>query len=370
MGTVTDPSGAAIRGATVTVRNVETGLKRHASTDEAGRFNIAPVAIGRYTLLAEYAGFRKTTVSDIALTIGQIGRVDVVLEVGQLSEQVEVKDTVALLQAEQASVGSTVEHKKIIDLPLNGRDFAQLVALTPGASDSCCAWETGNPQVLISGQRATETTSTIDGVLNIDQLFQGFPISPSVDAIEEFRVQSGNFSAEQGMGPSNVAIRLKSGTGNLLFLGACAGSAFYNTYCKLLIERKYTELEVLVYTSVVASVCSIPLFLWIEPLNLAAVWGNRSALWGILELALVVYGCSMLLFFSILKRLDVTQATLSNYVLPFFIGLLAVVVLKESFSPLMILGGGVVFVSTLIVTVYEGGILAWLAQRKAANERQ
>jgi drug/metabolite transporter (DMT)-like permease len=155
--------------------------------------------------------------------------------------------------------------------------------------------------------------------------------------------------------------------GNVLFFGACAGSAFYNTYCKLLIEKKYTELEILVYTSIVASLASIPLFLWVEPLPTAALM-NRGALWGILELAFIVYGCSMLLFFFILKRLDVTQATLSNYVLPFFMGLLAVVVLKESITPVVLLGGGLVFVSTLLVTVYEGEILAWLNRGKKARE--
>ncbi len=153
-------------------------------------------------------------------------------------------------------------------------------------------------------------------------------------------------------------------TGNLLFLGACAGSAFYNTYCKLLIEKKYTELEILVYTSVVASLCSVPLFIWVEPLNLAALRTmDRGALWGILELALIVYGGSMLLFFSILKRLDVTQATLSNYVLPFFIGVLAVAVLHERLTPLMLIGGGIVFAGTLVVTVYEAEILARLGRK-------
>jgi drug/metabolite transporter (DMT)-like permease len=152
--------------------------------------------------------------------------------------------------------------------------------------------------------------------------------------------------------------------GNVLFLGACAGSAFYNTYCKLLIEKKYTELEILVYTSIVASLSSVPLFIWVEPLNLAGLWRmDRGALWGILELALIVYGGSMLLFFSILKRLDVTQATLSNYVLPFFMGVLAVVVLNESITPLMLAGGGIVLVGTLVVTVYEAEILARLGRR-------
>jgi drug/metabolite transporter (DMT)-like permease len=154
--------------------------------------------------------------------------------------------------------------------------------------------------------------------------------------------------------------------GNLLFLAACAGSAFYNTYCKLLVDKKYTELEILVYTSLVASACSIPLFIWVEPLRLSDITGmSGGALWGVLELALIVYGGSMLLFFSILKRVDVTQATLSNYVLPFFMGLLAVVVLKETITPLVILGGCVVFVSTLLVTVYETEILEWRRRRSA-----
>lgn len=147
--------------------------------------------------------------------------------------------------------------------------------------------------------------------------------------------------------------------GDLLFLVACAGSAFYNTYCKFLIERQYTELEILVYTSGVASLCSIPLFVWVEPLHPAALL-NTAAFWGLLELALIVYGGSMLLFFWILKRLDVTQATLSNYALPFFMGLLAVLVLREKLTALVIAGGVLVFLSTLVVTVYEGQILDWM----------
>ena len=153
----------------------------------------------------------------------------------------------------------------------------------------------------------------------------------------------------------------KYATGNLLFLVACAGSAFYNTYCKLLVDKHYTELEILVYTSVVASLLSVPLFVWVEPLSLAGLLHlSAGAIAGILELAIFVYGLSMLLFFAILKRLDVTQATLSNYVLPFFIGLLAVVVLKESMTPAMIIGGLIILASTLVVTVYEAEILRWL----------
>jgi len=212
VGTVTDPSGAVVAGATIAVQNVETNVQRRATTDEAGRYSISPLAIGRYTLTAEAPGFRTVTVSDIYLTIGQKGVADVAMQIGEINEKVNVVDTSPLLQADQASTGQSVENKKIVDLPLNGRDFVQLVALTPGATTAGTTYETQSSNVLINGQRSTKTTSTIDGVMNVDQLFQGFPISPSVDAIEEFRVQSGNFSADQGMGPSNVSVRLKSGT--------------------------------------------------------------------------------------------------------------------------------------------------------------
>lgn len=156
--------------------------------------------------------------------------------------------------------------------------------------------------------------------------------------------------------------------GNLLFLVACVASAFYNTYCKFLVERKYTELEILVYTSVVGCLASIPLFLWLEPLRLSTLRHlDHVAILGILELACIVYGVAMLLFFYVLKRLDVTQAILGNYLLPFFIGLLAVVLLKESITPMMWIGGIIVLLSTLLVTVYENEILNWPRQRSASG---
>jgi drug/metabolite transporter (DMT)-like permease len=155
-------------------------------------------------------------------------------------------------------------------------------------------------------------------------------------------------------------------SGNLLFLVACAASAFYNTYCKFLVDRQYTELEILVYTSVVGSLAAIPLFIWYEPLRIQTLLSlDRVAVWGILELGFIVYGVAMLLFFAVLKRLDVTQASLGNYLLPFFIAMLAVLVLKESITPLMWIGGAIVLVSTLLVTVYENEILSWLSSRQA-----
>lgn len=148
--------------------------------------------------------------------------------------------------------------------------------------------------------------------------------------------------------------------GNVIFLAACACCGFFNAYCKFLIERQYTELEILVYTSVVGSLASIPLFLWMEPFSLSAFLNSGPvAIWGVMELSFIVYGCSMLLFFYVLKRMDVTQAILGNYLLPFFIALLAVVFLKESITATMVLGGAIIIASTLILTVFEDDLLAW-----------
>ena len=153
--------------------------------------------------------------------------------------------------------------------------------------------------------------------------------------------------------------------GNLVFLLACLCCGFFNTYCKLLVERQYSELEILVYTSVVGSVASIPLLIWVEPFHLAKfLQSGWIAIGSVLELSFIVYGVSMLLFFRILKRMDVTQAILGNYLLPLFIALLGVVLLREPVPGLTLLGGAIILVSTLMVTVFEAELQGWLDQRK------
>ena len=164
VGTVTDPSGAVVAGAAVTAQNIETNVQRRVVSDARGRYSISPLTVGRYQLTVEAKGFRTLSVTDIYLTIGQKGVTDVTMQIGQLSEKVNVTDTSTLLQADQAAIGQSIENKKIVDLPLNGRDFTQLVALTPGATTAGNAYETGSPAVLIDGHRSTKTTSTIDGV--------------------------------------------------------------------------------------------------------------------------------------------------------------------------------------------------------------
>jgi drug/metabolite transporter (DMT)-like permease len=146
--------------------------------------------------------------------------------------------------------------------------------------------------------------------------------------------------------------------GNMIFLFACFCCAFYNTYCKMLVDKKFTELEILVYSSVIGSIASIPLLIWVEPFHLTQfLHSGKIAVFGILELSIFVYGVSSLLFFYVLKRMDITQAILSNYLLPFFIALLGIVLLNEKISLLMIIGGTIIFISTLMVTVYENDLV-------------
>jgi len=158
-------------------------------------------------------------------------------------------------------------------------------------------------------------------------------------------------------------------TGNMVFLFACLCCAFYNTYCKMLVDKKFTELEILVYSSVIGSIASIPLLIWVEPFHFKEfVHTGNIAVFGILELSIFVYGIPALLFFYVLKRLDVTQAILGNYLLPFFIAIMGIFLLNEKISLLMIIGGSIIFISTLMVTVYENKLVEF--SEKSASKKQ
>lgn len=154
-------------------------------------------------------------------------------------------------------------------------------------------------------------------------------------------------------------------TGNFVFLFACVCCAFYNTYCKMLVDKNYTELEILVYSSIIGSIASIPMLIWVEPFSMTALLNSgTTALLSMLELSVIVYGVSSLLFFYVLRRMDVTQAILGNYLLPFFIAILGIVVLGEKITMLMVAGGLIILVSTLMVTVYENKLLRFFTTNK------
>ena len=158
-------------------------------------------------------------------------------------------------------------------------------------------------------------------------------------------------------------------TGNLIFLAACFCCAFYNTYVKYLVDKHYTELEILVYSSIIGSIASVPMLIWVEPFNSMDFINNGGMVivW-ILELSIIVYGVASLLFFYVLKRMDVTQAILGNYLLPFFIAVLGIVLLGESITLSMIIGGIIIFASTLMVTIYEKDLLQYFEKRTTKNK--
>jgi drug/metabolite transporter (DMT)-like permease len=138
-------------------------------------------------------------------------------------------------------------------------------------------------------------------------------------------------------------------TGNLLIFGGCFGSAFYNVYCKGLMQ-KFSELEILIYSYITASLASIPLLIWAEPFHLHTLLAlDAKAIAAFLFLALFMYGASMLLFFKALQHLDVTTASTSLYLVPVFGVLLAAVLLGERLSLTMLVGAAIVLVSTLLV---------------------
>jgi drug/metabolite transporter (DMT)-like permease len=153
-------------------------------------------------------------------------------------------------------------------------------------------------------------------------------------------------------------------SGNLIFLLACACCAFYNVYCKLLVDKNFSELEILVYGSVVGCIACIPLLIWVEPFSFSAVMASgKAGILGLLELSFIVYGVSMLLFFYVLKSMDVTQFILGNYLLPFFIALLGIALLNEKITLSMLVGGLIIIVSTLMVTVYEKQLLVLFTRK-------
>jgi hypothetical protein len=228
-GRVTDPSGAVIPGASVTLTNVSTNAARNSITAEGGTYTFPSIPPAMYRLRTELPGF-KTAVSDpFEVQVQQVVRLDVVLQVGQVSDTVEVAATADLLQAETATVGTVVENKIITELPLNGRQYLGLVALTPNANTLSPAagqaaarqgGDRANQAISTGGQRIMFDYYTLDGVNNTDPNFNTYIVLPSIDAIQEFKVQIGVYPAEFGHQSTQVNVLTKSG-GN-----AYHGSAF------------------------------------------------------------------------------------------------------------------------------------------------
>src|SRR5205809_3495298 len=222
-GVVRDSTGAVVPGVTVTVLNKATSATRTTSSNEVGLFDFPVLQPGTYTVKSELDGF-KTATRDVELQVQQTVRVDFTLELGTIAEMATVTGVSPLVETTNATIGTVIENRRIVELPLNGRNYLQLVALSPNVSaDFADGGQSGtrqggtrsNQQLSISGQRREFNYYTLDGVDNTDVNFNTYIFLPSVDALEEFKVQTGVYAAEFGREASQVNVVTKSGTNNL-----------------------------------------------------------------------------------------------------------------------------------------------------------
>lgn len=223
LGTITDTSGALIPGARVTLRRVATDEKRQAVTDNDGNYSFPLIEIGEYTVSAEKSGFKTETQTGVTVDLQQKARVNFQMQVGSAAERVEVVAAGVELRTDDASLGETIDHTRVVELPVVNRNFASLLVLTPGvqfgtrmgmnALSSAGSFWPGATQVSANGQRDANQRVTLDGVIASEPLVNTVYLNPSIDAIEEVKVQTGSYSAEYGMNNGAIVqIALKSGT--------------------------------------------------------------------------------------------------------------------------------------------------------------
>ena len=221
VGTIHDEKGNSISGAKVTVTDPATGLQRQTTTADNGIFRLLALPTGTYQVSAEAPGFATATSTGIEVGVDQVRTIDVVLRVGAEKQVVEVQADAALTQTETSKLGQIIDNRKVEDLPLNGRDFAQLARLNPGVAASGGGGgqqggEGGVSGFSSNGQRSTSNNFMVDGVDNNDYFGGSAAQLPSIDSIQEFEVQTNTFSAEYGRNTGSVVnLVTKSGSNSL-----------------------------------------------------------------------------------------------------------------------------------------------------------
>ena len=214
-GTVTDPSSAVIANVAITINQTETNASFHATSSSNGTFSFVNLPIGSYVLRAEAAGFRRQEVKDIKVEVNQQAKVDVNLQVGDVTQTVEVQAAASLIQTESTDVGTVIDNKRFLDLPLTLgggiRNPSAFILLTPGVSPGS-TWEKH-----IGGGGSFNDQIYYDGIaLSRGDLANDAEVNPSVDAIAEFKLVTNNYSAEYTHALSGVtSFTMKSGTNSL-----------------------------------------------------------------------------------------------------------------------------------------------------------
>ena len=221
-GTVTDNSGAVMPGVTVTVTNVDTSRSRTYVTDGNGEYTAPSIQTGTYKVGAELQGFKSVVVEGITVSVDQRVRVDARLELGNMSETVEIVATTPLVQVSSSDLSTTVDEEQIKALPLNGRNFVSLTRTIPGVmrgipgsnidGAGSLAWR-ASAAFSANGQRPRDNNYMLDGVDNNETWLQTVVIFPSPDALDEFKLQTSTYSAEFGRSLGGVVnLQIKSGS--------------------------------------------------------------------------------------------------------------------------------------------------------------
>ena len=225
-GLVTDTTGAVTAGAKVTVTNVDTGISLSTATNNTGNYTFPLIQVGNYNVKVELQGFKTESVRNIRVETAAQVRQDFKLDVGSVTETIEVSASGALLNTENATVGAVIENKRIIELPLNGRNMQSLAVLVPGVQfgertgrgDGSGGFPIPGQGFSVSanGQRETNQVASLDGVDAKDPRIHIMNFVPSIEAIEEFKIQTNAYTAEYGFGGgAQVSITMKSGTNKL-----------------------------------------------------------------------------------------------------------------------------------------------------------
>ncbi len=209
-GTVTDAQDALVPDAVLTLSNLEQGASRNATSNRQGIYEFKFLEPGRYQVTASRTGFRQFAKTDLDLTVGQTMRVDFALKLGDVSQSISVSDVRSqMLNTESSEVSHVINSTEVADLPLNGRNFDDLIPLMAGATTGMQGQSNGGYN--LNGSRSDSNLFIIEGQSNTD-FNNNLLIRPEIDAIQEFQILTATFSAEYGKtGGGIVSIQLKSG---------------------------------------------------------------------------------------------------------------------------------------------------------------
>jgi len=215
-GIVSDSSGAVIPGATVTVTSASTGESKSAVTSRTGDFSITYLIPGTYQIAVTASGFGTYTQTGVVLQLDQMAKINVAMKIASNQQVVQVEEAPPMLQTQDPSIGTVVGNQQAENLPLNGRKFDDLAVLTPGVTvtdpDNHTSGGGSGSSVNSFGSNVVWSSITVDGVLMDSNRHSYFNLFPSVDAVEEFKVLTGNTEAEYGGIPGSITnLQLKSG---------------------------------------------------------------------------------------------------------------------------------------------------------------